>query len=105
MRMVRRILLIAVLGPVLLLIGCEDTRTVRELPISIPEPATPPEKREPQTSEGYLGDPATLIFHRIACPRCAEIDPRRQVFFPNPYDALNERYAPCEYCDPMVGWN
>ena len=33
-----------------------------------------------------------------------KVKPSIRRFYLTPFDALNEKYSPCEYCEPMSGW-
>lgn len=100
MRKVRGILLLAVLlaGP-----ACPTTAP-GELPGLFPEPPPAGDGAVPSRPDGFVADPSTAIFHRLDCPRAAEIDPATRRFFVTPWEALNEGYAPCGYCEPLAGW-
>jgi len=64
-----------------------------------PEGASPAARRPAQ--EGFVGDPATSLFHRLDCEAVEEIPPDVRHYFAYPEDALNARYHPCDRCEPL----
>ena len=103
MRSVRRIPLVVFLF--LLAAACGSPDVPDYLPPIVPnrQPQDAPHV-EPARPSGYIGDPVNKYFHRIDCPEAEEVKPSIRQFFLTPFDALNEGYAPCGYCDPMSGW-
>ena len=37
-------------------------------------------------------------------PHVKTVNVSDRKFFISPFDALNEKYHPCKYCEPMAGW-
>lgn len=102
MQKVRRIPALALVA-FSLVAACSVPSIPSQVPISIPEADSPVEKREPSVPEGFIGDRMDRVFHRMGCPRF-NADPSQQMFFVTPFDALNDSFEPCKYCDPMRGW-
>ncbi|WP_448382751.1 thermonuclease family protein [Desulfosoma sp.] len=50
--------------------------------------------------KSYLGNRASFIFHRPACPFGAKTHPDRRIVFTTRWDALMEGYRPCRRCSP-----
>ena len=86
-----------------LLCSCSASSLPDQIPVTLPDEDTARPKATERPHEGYMGDRADRVFHRIGCPRF-KADPSRQMFFVNPFDALNDGSAPCTYCQPMRGW-
>jgi hypothetical protein len=104
MHSVQRIPVILLL--VLLVAACGSTQNEDDLPLIVPEPAKVNESDLVPAARpsGYIADPVGMYFHRLDCPKAAEVKPSLRQFHANPYDALNEGFSPCEYCEPMAGW-
>jgi hypothetical protein len=103
MRSVRRILRFGLL--LLFLAACGSSDVPEYLPPITPEKPTQESPGvEPARPSGYIGDPGSRRFHRLDCPEAKEVKASIRQFYLTPFDALNEGYAPCEYCDPMSGW-
>ena len=103
-KMVQMILLVAVLFS---FPGCASSKRI-ELPPEWgqegPSEPTDEEEAEPQTPRGCVGDPQTLTFHRVDCPHVEKVDRSTRKFYVTPFAALNDRYHPCDYCEPLSGW-
>ena len=56
------------------------------------------------TPRGCVGNPDDRVFHRVDCPHVKAVSESDRKFFVTPFDALNEQYHPCEYCEPLAGW-
>jgi hypothetical protein len=69
-------------------------------PVEVRDPAD----ADPPRPSGYIADPEKRFFHRLDCPEAKKVQPSIRRFYLTPFDALNEGYAPCEYCEPMAGW-
>ena len=87
--------------------ACSSSSDVEYFPPIAPDAPTvqEPEGVDPARPSGYIADPKNRYFHRLDCPYAKEVKPSIRQFYLTPYDALNEGYAPCDYCDPMSGWN
>ncbi len=88
------------------MVACGSSPERDDLPPLFPTPEPPDDTGAvaPAMPEGFLADPETRYFHRMDCPRAESIKPNLRQYYVSPYEALNEGYAPCEYCNPLNGW-
>jgi len=97
------LLLIALLLP-----ACGSSRAVEfesEPPMRGPEVQPVDDSgRETPLPKGFVADAATRIIHRADCPKVNDAKPADRVFYVTPGPALNEGYEPCDYCEPLKGW-
>jgi hypothetical protein len=90
--------------PPLLLLLAACGSPPEDLPPIFPPAEAPRETVVREPPAGFLGDPATRIFHRVDCPEAAAIDPAHREFWAWPWQALDAGYAPCRACEPMRGF-
>ena len=73
----------------------------------LPDPAPPVDDTAPAPAPVrrlYVGDLATHVFHRDACPEVEKIDLTDRKLLENPGEAADEGFAPCKTCHPFRGW-
>jgi hypothetical protein len=93
-----------ILGIALILVAACASDSRDTLPPVFPDQKEPPEVVAPEASRGVVASPSTRTFHRPDCPEAAKIDPRTREFFATPYAALDKGFEPCDYCEPLKGW-
>ena len=86
--------------------GCSSSDEAEHLPLIIRDPpaAEDPAELVPALPSGYIANPEDKVFHRLDCPDAKKVKPSIRQFYVTPFDALNEGFRPCKYCEPMSGW-
>ena len=62
--------------------------------------ATPTPMPMPKTSDGYIGNLNTHVFHYPDCSSVQRMSEKNKVYLPNRETAINDGYVPCQICKP-----